>query len=216
MSTQQLSRGIVLAIAAAALAACGQADGGADPDAGADESSIDSQPRPDELAEHGGRPCPERLPGSGGGRVADPAPAPPALEEAGLAQPDRMWVCDYALIETRADPEGDASAPGWRLRIPALPVPEDQREALLEDVTTLEPADLGRMCTADTGPRRMLVFSTDGDLTGVVIDDFGCRDVRMTDDPHETVAGEASSPGTVPGVLTGPDGLSDRVEALVP
>lgn len=219
MSTQHLPRGLAmaLALAAVALVACEETGSGADPDAGDDRSTAEPPSRPDELGEHEGQPCPERLlEPADGGAVVDPAPAPPALEEAGLAQPDRMWVCDYELIKTPTKPDADgASDSSWRLGGSAVPVPEDQREALLEDVTALEPADPQQACTSDLGPRRILVLSTGGDLTGVMIDDFGCRDVRMTDNPHATAPGEASSPGTVPGVLTGPEGLADRVAALV-
>jgi hypothetical protein len=32
----------------------------------------------------------------------------------------------------------------------------------------------------------MLVIARAGDLTGVVIDDYGCSDIRLTDEPFET------------------------------
>lgn len=47
----------------------------------------------------------------------------------------------------------------------------------------------------------MVVYSFEGDLTGVVVDDFGCRDVRLTDDPHDTAPGADGQEGTVGGVF---------------
>lgn len=53
----------------------------------------------------------------------------------------------------------------------------------------------------------MLVYATGRDLTGVVVDDFGCGDVSLTDDPFTTPPGAATQDGTVAGVLTGTDEL---------
>lgn len=47
----------------------------------------------------------------------------------------------------------------------------------------------------------MVAYSHDGDLTGVVVDDYGCRDVRLTDNPHTTPPGADNQVGTVGGVL---------------
>jgi hypothetical protein len=44
-------------------------------------------------------------------------------------------------------------------------------------------------------------------MTGLVIDDYGCQEIRLTDEPFQTVPGEASQPGTVAGVLLGPPAL---------
>ena len=67
-----------------------------------------------------------------------------------------------------------------------------------------------RVCTEELGPRWMLVLSRSGDLTGVVVDGYGCRDVRLTDEPFTTVAGE----GAVEGVLTGPADLLPLLEEV--
>jgi hypothetical protein len=47
--------------------------------------------------------------------------------------------------------------------------------------------------------------------TGVVVDDYGCRDVRLTDNPHTTPPGADDQAGTVGGVL---DGGAAILEAL--
>lgn len=49
----------------------------------------------------------------------------------------------------------------------------------------------------------MVVYSHAGDLTGVVVDDYGCRDVRLTDNPHVTPPGAGDRDGTVGGILDG-------------
>ena len=50
-----------------------------------------------------------------------------------------------------------------------------------------------------------------GDLTGVVVDDYGCRDVRLSDDPHTTAPGADDQDGAVGGVLAGGTAILDAV-----
>ena len=72
------------------------------------------------------------------------------------------------------------------------------------------------MCTADLGPRFVLVYRHGTDLTGVSVDDYGCNDVRLTDDPFTTVVGEASQGGAVRGVLRAEPELLDELMAIAP
>lgn len=60
----------------------------------------------------------------------------------------------------------------------------------------------------------MLVYATGRDLTGVVVDDFGCGDVRLTDDPFKTPPGDATQDTTVAGVLTGTDELLPALKSV--
>ena len=48
-----------------------------------------------------------------------------------------------------------------------------------------------------------VVLADAGDLTGVVVDDFGCHDTRLTADPHSLPAGADGPGGAVDGVLQG-------------
>lgn len=150
----------------------------------------------EELAAHQGQPCPRRLPQTEGPGLGtqEPAAEAPSLPEA-----DRAWVCEYA-----------ATAPGWPRQGPPREVVGETLDALGGRVAALRPADGMRMCTEELGPRWMLVLSHDGDLTGVVVDGYGCRDVRLTDEPFTTVAGE----GALEGVLTGPDDLLPLLEGV--
>lgn len=150
----------------------------------------------DELAAHGGQPCPRRLPQTDGPGLGtqEPAARAPSLPGA-----DRAWVCEYA-----------ATAPGWPRQGPPREVGGRALDALEQGVADLRPADGMRMCTEELGPRWMLVLSHDGDLTGVVVDGYGCREVRLTDEPFTTVAGE----GAFEGVLTGSDDLLPLLEGV--
>ncbi|MBI2242410.1 MAG: hypothetical protein HYU55_00075 [Nocardioides sp.] len=78
----------------------------------------------------------------------------------------------------------------------------------LDDLTLLEGE---QACTADLGPRWMIVYDHGGDLTGVVVDDYGCRDVRLTDEPFATPPGAPGQEGTVEGIL---GGGADLLEGL--
>ncbi len=71
----------------------------------------------------------------------------------------------------------------------------EQLDAAEGELDALEPAPVHQMCTADLGPRYVLVLSSGGDLTSVVLDDFGCHTVRVSDDLHETAPGEGDVPG---------------------
>lgn len=57
----------------------------------------------------------------------------------------------------------------------------------------------------------MVVSSHDGDLTGAVVDDYGCRDVRLTGDPHATPPGAEGQNGTVAGVVDGGTAVLDAL-----
>jgi hypothetical protein len=163
----------------------------------------------DEVASHDGRVCPQRLPqaqadhGFGTAEAAESAPTLPA--------PESAWVCQYSPKETGY---GEDSGLTWVRFGDARPVHPSRLPVLERELSDLAPAEDGSLCPADLGPRWLLVYSHGSDLTGVAVDDFGCRDVRLTDEPFSTVPGDATQPGLVPGVLTGPPGLLAEVKAL--
>lgn len=162
-----------------------------------------------ELAAHGG-PCPSALPapvddvgGHGFGTSTH------AEREPRFAAPETAWVCQYSAQEIGQTDSG-GTAFEWSL----TNTPRRLDDALLSQVTeamnglAVDPGSESRSCTADLGPRYALVSSADGDLTGIVVDDYGCQDVRLTDNPFVTAPGDPQEGGTVPGVLTGADGLA--------
>ncbi len=166
----------------------GSGPGGSGPDGGG--------PAADELAAGDGRPCPTRLPGTGDDVFGSTDPAGSAPD---LPAPDRAWVCTYRLADA------------WTREGRPQPVPADRLPALAAALDALVPAAGDRVCTEELGPRHLVVLADDAgsgtDLTGVAVDAFGCRDVRLTDDPRTTPPGEPTASGVVPGVLTGPEGL---------
>lgn len=183
-------------LALVALAGCGADPGG---------SATEPPPGPDELAEHDGGPCPSELPeeeekGDGFEKPAASAPSLPAADEG--------WVCVY----------GDAGAPAdgsrgyyvWKRSGRPVALRPDELATAEGLLGELEPAPAEQMCTADLGPRYVLVLSTGGDLTGVVLDDFGCHSARLTDDPHETGPGD----GSMPGLLTPPAELLAQLQRI--
>jgi len=164
-----------------------------------------------ELAEHG-RPCPSVLPtptddeeghGFGASTAADKVPR--------FAEPDTAWVCRYGTHEI-GHTESGGTAFEWRINNTARRLDD----SLLPQVTNaFDSIELRSPepypCTADLGPQWMLVTSSGGDLTGVAVEGYGCREVRLTDNPFVTAPGDPQDGGTVPGVLTA-SGLADTLE----
>lgn len=186
------------------LAGCGSTDSGSDsasgadtaPDSGSGDTTSDSgaaAPTADEL-------CPATLPddGAGGFGVTDPA-----TEAPDLAPVDRAWVCQYE------------SGNGWKRDGEPVEVASDDLAGLEESLTALEPSDPDQMCTEELGPRWLLVTADEqGDLTGVSVDGFGCRSVRLTDSPDSTVPGRASGDGLVEGTLSAPGDLAQELSTI--
>lgn len=100
----------------------------------------------------------------------------------------------------------DPSGHGFGVEHPAELLP-----ALRSALDNLELLSPDQACTADLGPRWMIVYSHAGDLTGVLVDDYGCRDVRLTDDPHATPPGAVDQDGTVGGLLGGGSAVLEAV-----
>jgi len=191
--TRAIGRGGVflgLATIALALAGCGPTT------LTADTPEI----RTSELTDAGGQPCPKRMPigedpsghGFGVEAVADQLPT--------LLESQEAWVCQYNPFDVDTTSSGGAVY-GWRREGQPQPVAAEDLTDLQDALDGLTPADRGGGCTDDLGPRWMVAYSHDGDLTGVVVDDYGCRDVRLTDNPHTTPPGADNQVGTVGGVL---------------
>ena len=157
--------------------------------------------------------CPEGLvdptPVEHGLGVGEPASTAPSLGSATQA-----WLCTYAAIGTESTEPSGGSVYIWNLAKGPAEVPAERLGDVDALVSSLVPADDMRECTADLGPRVMLVVVAGGTTTGVVVDDYGCRDVRLTDDPWEVAPGESTSDGVPAGVLQGPDGMIAELDTL--
>lgn len=195
-------RRTVVGVAAAALglSGCGVWAGTAEP----------PTVQPGELAAADGRPCPTDLPlgedpsGLGFGTERAAAQLPHLLE------PQEAWVCQYDYVDPTVD--AGVTERGWRLTEDPRPVAAEDLPVLRSALDSLALVDMNQACTSDLGPRWMVAFSHDGDLTGVVVDDYGCRSVRLTDDPHATPPGADDQDGTVGGVLDGGSAVLEAVQ----
>lgn len=155
-----------------------------------------------ELSAYGGQFCPATLPLADqethgfGSSVA-------AVEAPQLVVPPEVWQCEYTAVDV-APPGSNGAWIEWTLRGTPSRLESDQVRVLSEAVASLEPPTADQLCNADLGSRFLFAYAVRGDLTGVVVDDFGCRNVQLTDDPFITFPGEATQPGVVGGFLEAP------------
>ena len=199
----QLRRGAVASLAVSLLAAaagCGDSDPGlgADPGGGGDSDLA-------LLDERG--PCPRQLPapaddggyGFGTDSAAEDSPALPEV--------DRAWVCRYDAVDQPERNENGAYFLWERATRPA-PIATSRLSRLVEGVEALTPPAGDQACTADLGPRYLLVLATPEDrLLAASVDDYGCREVRLTADPWSGAPGETPAAGVPEGVLVGGEDL---------
>ena len=166
----------------------------------------------DEMALHHGGVCPGQLPtgedpdgyGFGTHEAARRKPS--------LLAPESAWVCRYNPVPEGSGPHGAGSRFLWRLDGAPKPVAPERLTAFASSLSELEPQG-NDACTADLGPRWMLVYSHARDLTGVVVDDYGCHTVRLTDDPFTRAPGDPGQVGTVSGQLSGPAHLLEDLKS---
>lgn len=201
--TTHLVAAAALVLAGLALTACSDAD---DTDVARDPAS-DLAP----LDERG--PCPDRLPepsddGGNGFGSEQPAESTPELPEV-----DRAWLCQYDATD-RARPGANGAYLTWDLAGAADPLPPGDMPALVDAVEGLTVPPEDQACTADLGPRYLLVLATPDDgLLAASVDAYGCRDVRLTADPWGGAPGETPAPGVPAGVLAGGETLLALVGA---
>ncbi|SEJ46354.1 hypothetical protein [Demequina mangrovi] len=132
-----------------------------------------------------------------------------------LPEPEAAWWCTYSALDTATpDPDGGV-AYGWRLQGEPATIAADDLAAVSDLLDGLEIPDPMRACTADLGPRHLLVLASGSARIGVAIDAFGCHDVRLTDDPWSVAPGETTDPDLVTGVLSPPDGMLAALNGLV-
>jgi len=130
----------------------------------------------------------------------------PAMKAPTLSKPQQVWICAY--VPRDVAPEGSNGAWfEWVRKGAPRRLDAGEVEAFSAAIEQLGPATGINSCTDDLGPRYLVSYASGSDLTGVVVDDYGCQEVRLTDDPFTTVPGDALQPGTVEGVLYGPAGL---------
>jgi hypothetical protein len=137
----------------------------------------------------------------------------PAAAVPTLAVPEEAWLCRYAPRDIAPKGSNGAwyewvrEAPPRRLDTAEL----KEFSAAIKDLRPPPPSSF--VCTDDLGPRYLVSYADRDDLTGVVIDDYGCEDVRLTDDPFTTVPGDPAQAGIEGGFLAGPTGLLAKLNA---
>lgn len=178
---------------------------------GDDERAVAPPTQPmAELADQQGQFCPDALPTAPqdtyGLGTGDPAEETPSMWE-----PQEAWVCEY--VPTDIAPAGANGAwYEWVRRGKPRQLSGDALKTFAIALDGLQPMQTDG-CTADLGSRFLISYAHEGDLTGVVIDDYGCNDVRLTDNPFTNLPGQASQAGTVDGTLMGPVELLTLVKS---
>lgn len=186
------------------LAACSDSD--ADPGLGTDPRTGKGS----DLALLDARgPCPEQLSeptdDSGYGFGADA----PAEESPDLPEVDRAWVCRYDATD-RPGRNPDGAYYTWDRGTRPRQLPAAEVPALVQAVEGLVPPEGDQACTAELGPRYLVVLATpEGRVLAVSVDAFGCSDVRLTADPWGGAPGETPADGVPEGVLAGGAGVLD-------
>ncbi|MGP7960939.1 hypothetical protein ACTVCO_09040 [Sanguibacter sp. A247] len=167
----------------------------------------------DELRAADGRPCPAELPlgedpGGYGFGIERGATERPRVQE-----PQSAWVCRYEQTTLQAPDVGHAPF-AWILTDGPTELEAEHLGPLTSALNDLAPfASDDVSCTADLGPRWMVVTSHEGDLTAVVVDDFGCHMTRLSDNPQTTPPGAAGHGGAVGGVLDGGTAILAAIQA---
>ncbi len=182
-----------LAIAAAAVLLAGCASGGG---AGGPSTAVAAEPYTG---------CPDVLvqadPPHHGFGTQDAASSAPDL-----GVPDSAWVCEYSAQDTGEPDPGGGALYEWRLTTGPVTVADDALAALGDVLARVAVPPAERACTDDLGPRLLLV-SVSGDLqVAMTIDDYGCREIRLTEDPWESAPGAPGDPDLPAGVLMTTDG----------
>ncbi len=157
--------------------------------------------------------CPDVLvqpdPPRRGFGTSDPVRAAPALGVPAVA-----WLCEYVAEDAGSpDPDGGALYE-WRLTTGPATVRDDALERVGALLAGLSVPPAERACTDDLGPRVLLTVVAGDRRIGLTIDDYGCREIRLTDDPWTVAPGEPSDPDLPGGVLLGPDGMLAELRSL--
>jgi len=101
----------------------------------------------------------------------------------------------------------------WDRATSPVTIPSGDTATVAAELTALSPPSPGRHCFSNLGPRFLLVYQSGDRTVGIVIDDYGCGDARLTSDPTKIVAGEDTT--LTPGVLDGAQGLLRTLKGIV-
>ena len=183
MTPRTLATSAALLLAVAVLPAC-SGDSTDSPDGETPQTQVIAPT--DELDSQDGELCPPSLAlGS-----TEPATSVPELSRPGTAA-----VCLYAPVEG-----DDPAATTWNRSGDTVEIAGDDLTEVSDLLASLKPAK--QDCSVKIGRQWLFSYEDDGDVTGVVLDDFACGQIRVTDAPFTDAPGD---------VLTAP---SDLLTAL--
>lgn len=132
--------------------------------------------------------CPTRL----GSRGNTEAAWRPGTTVPQFADPAAVWVCTYRFDTGKVSERQKVTGATRRALVAGLrSLRYDSMEALSKQA-----------CTADLGPRHLVAHvAADGTVTGAVVHDYGCHDVRLTADAARHAPGGVTSPGVPAGTF---------------
>ncbi len=200
----------MVALAFAVLSACSE-DSPATPTA-RDPSTPSPEPSTSTTGAPPALTCPDRL-AQASNATHGFGPRDAARTAPSLPRPTTGIVCAYTPQIASRDANGGAQI-RWKRVGEEVRLTPRQLAPIATDLEALEPPPKSYGCNDDLGPRWLLVFPNDSGVVGVVVDDFGCRFVRLTTDPAGTVAGEDPHSAVVQGVLFGPRLFEQRLNVV--
>lgn len=161
-----------------------------------------------------GEVCPAVLPqgddlGPGGIGTVEPATAAPELPV-----PEAGFVCLYDAVAASPEESGEEEIYQWARSGAPVEAKKKNLEALSVELAELAPPAPDKTCKTKADERWLFAYTSGEDSIGVVVDDFGCSQVRLSDQPSVTPPGEGQESGTVPGVLLGEYGLLNQIKTV--
>lgn len=171
MTPRTLATSAALLLAVAVLPAC-SGDSTDSPDGETPQTQVVAPT--DELDSQDGELCPPSL-AFGSAELATSVPE--------LGEPGTAAVCLYAPVEGE-----DAASTTWNRSGDTVEITGDDLTDISDLLGGLEPAE--KDCAGKTGRRWLLSYEDGGDVTGVVLDDFACGQIRVTDAPFTDAPGD--------------------------
>lgn len=184
-------------------------------DQGAEPSASPSGLDPGQYQASGGKVCAGEQPladVSDGFGTDEPAQASPVFP-----QPQRAWICRYEAHGGKPGLDKHGRYVHWHLQGAPAEVPNSglrSMQTLLDELHPWQRPASRTYCPDNLGPRWLIVTESGGDLTGVAVDDFGCNQVRLTDDPRQTEPGDSAQAGYPPGWYLASKDLMDWIASV--
>ncbi len=126
---------------------------------------------------------------------------------------ESAWLCQYAVENLQDRIPGSGTPFSWARQGEPVKFPESGYGAITTMLSSFEVYPPEVICTADLGPRWMVVLVDGEDLTAVTVDDFGCHMARLSEDPFVTAPGNSADLKFAKGALQPSPGIVDDLKA---